>query len=727
MLLLPLSYYLLACPTHVKICSFSFSSLVFLYHLSLTCACTPTSPHAHTQTHYNLSTAVDDFSELPERPAQPPQLHSTASVSGHKSSPKLGGFMRRIHSSGNTSHSHSESPSPSPVDPGDKKLTKAQRMSSEPAFSGFDQPKDKDKKSGKRLSLLKKKKHASSYAPLSEDIESPSEKLPPPRSPLLSPADKRGSGQSELERISDARTIQANSSSIPTNGGGVGVGGALGGVTKRLSRPVSSPRMSKLSESPTKSPPKGAFTQSLPPPTAAPPTAPPTVLSAPIASSASSTSTASGGGGGSQRKPKRPPPPPPPYARTHGRTGMKVLLITSKDDSDSGGEESRESVSPAPKRDDTMSPPIMMQASSTTPTIEEERPEEGGGEEEKEQEPEVEDISPTKASQSMEDLFKDLEEFDELNSLSLPNGLHNLNKGERDFATIPRSELPVRHDEEVRLAAQSPADTPTPDICVTDEKGASLTPSPEEQHHQDAPAKPPRTKKKQKQLQHEGEPGTSTVSPPSVKKPVSPVPPAKPQVAAIKPVQPPPPSKPPQSMAPAAKPAPPPTKPQLPPPIAKPTTQNGLKEVVPPSSTKETGTSNTVPKAPPRRRSKKMTERMAMYEKKDESLPMPGNMGAKSSKISPVPPSKPKFLKKTHLESLDRPGCSSAPVSRTASPDDRHGLAARGRDTSNSSENIGPDMNPNRSPVVMRRAGDVGSRRDPSFSDDDLEDCTVRR
>jgi hypothetical protein len=415
---------------------------------------------------------------------------------------------------------------------------------------------------------------------------------------------------------------------------------------------------------------------------------------------------------------------------------MKVLLITSKDDSDSGGEEGRESVSPAPKRDDVTSPPIMMQALSTTPTIEEEGPvehEEGDQEEEKEQEEVIEDISPTKASQSMEDLFKDLEEFDELNSLSLPNGLHNLNKGERDFATIPRSELPVRREEEVGLAAQSPADTPTPDICVTDEKGASQTSSPEEQHRLDAPAKPPRTKKKQKQPQQQpGDPGTGVVSPPSVEKPVSPLPPTtKPQVVAKNPFQAPPPpsSKPPQSMIPAAKPEPPPSKPRLPPPIAKPTTQNGLKEAVPPpsSTAKEVGTSNTVPKAPPRRRSKKMSERMAMYEKKDESLPIPGSVSPKPGKTSPVPPSKPKFLKKTHLESLDRPLCSSAPVSRTASPDDRHGLAAaRGRDASNSSENIGPDMNPNRSPVVMRRAGDVGSSRDPSFSDDDLEDCTVR-
>ena len=651
--------------------------------------------------------------------------------------------MRRIHSSSGTSHSHtSDSPSPSPVDPGDKRLTKAQRMASEPVFSGFEQPKEKDKKSGKRLSLLKKKKHASSYAPLSEDfVESPSDRLPAPRSPLLSPPDRKGPTHSELEGISETRP------QVPANGVGMGmgVGSAMGGVTKRLSRPVSSPRMSKLSESPTKSPPKGAFTQSLPPPTVAPPTAPPTVLSAPVSSSASSTtSAASGGGGGgsgSLRKPKRPPPPPPPYARTHGRTGMKVLLITSKDDSDSGDEASRESVSPAPKRDDATSPPITMQvASSTTPTIEEE----GDREKEKEQEQNMEDISPTKASQSMEDLFKDLEEFDELNSLSLPNGLHSLNKGERDFATIPRSELPVRREEEeVRLAAQSPANTPTPDICVIDDNGASQTPSPEEQHHQDAPAKPPRMKKKQKQ---QGEPGAGAgaggsaiaSSLPSIKKPVSPVPPpavAKPLVAANKPVQPPAPSKPPQSMIPAAKvkPEPPPSKPQLPPPIAKPTTQNGLKEEAPPasssstsSSTKETGTSNTVPKAPPRRRSKKMTERMAMYEKKDESLPMPGNVSSKPGRISPVPPSKPKFLKKTHLESLDRPVCSSAPVSRTASPDDRHGLAVRGKDASNSSENVGPDMNPNRSPVVMRRAGDVGSRRDPSFSDDELDDCTVR-
>ena len=667
---------------------------------------------------------MDDFSDPPERPSQPPQLHHTASVSGHKASPKLGGFMRRIHSSSNAGHGHSDSSSPSPIDPGEKKLTKGHRMSSEPVFSGYEQPKDKDKKSGKRISLLKKKKHTSSYAPLSEDFES----LPAPRSPLLSTSDRKGSTHSETEGISEVRTTQA-SSSVPTNGVGMGAGSAVGGVTKRLSRPVSSPRMSRLSESPTKSPPKGAFSQSLPPPTVAPPTVPPTVLSAPVASSASAA-TSGGGGGGRVRKPVRPPPPPPPYARTHGRTGMKVLLITSKDDSDSGDEGSRESISPAPKRDDATSPPIMMQAPSTTPTIEEEQPSIQEEERQNEQEQEVEDISPTKASQSMEDLFKDLEEFDELSSLSLPNGLHNLNKGERDFATIPRSELPTQHDEEVRLAVQSPAETPTPDICVTNEKGASLTPSPEEQHHQEAPAKPPRTKKKQKQLeqQEQAQPraGAVTVSPPTVKKPISPVP-AKPQVAATKPVlPPPPPPKAPQRVATAAKPEPPPSKPQLPPPIAKPTTQNGLKEEVPPSSSREIGTANTVPKAPPRRRSKKMTERMAMYEKKDESLPMPGNVSSKPGKVSPVPPSKPKFLKKTHLESLDRPGCSSAPVSRTASPDDRHGLAVRGKDTSNSSENVSSDMNPNRSPVVMRRAGDVGSMRDPSFSDDDMEDCTVR-
>ena len=667
-----------------------------------------------------FSAAVDDFSEPPERPTSlPQQFHSSGSIHGHKSSPKLGGFMRRMHSSG---HGHSDT---TVVDPADKKPTKVQRMTSEPSFSAFEHAsKDKEKKSGKRISLLKKKKHASNQAPLAEDtLEAPSDSQPSPRSPLLMPNDTTNS---EIEGTSEG-VSRSQASVSHSNGAGVGMGGALGGVAKRLSRPVSSPRMSRLSDSPTKSPPKAAFIQSLPTPPAA---APPAVLSASVPSSAPSAA----GGGGSSRKPKRPPPPPPPYARTHGRTGMKVLLITSKNDSESDdGEGARESISPASKRDENSSPPLSMQV-PTTPTIKEEVEEDvkkqfsvhDEGEGEKVEEGEVfESVSPKKASQSMEDLFKDLEEFDELNSLSLPNGLHSHDKGERDFATIPRSELPPHHDsdedkEGEKLTIRSPE---TPEISITNEKGASLTPSPEEdQASFSAPAKPPRMRKKPQwppQPQAVGGAENHTGG----EKPTSPLP-SKPQVTG----KPKPPPVKPQSV-PSSKPAPPASKPHPPstalkpqPPVTKPAaSQNGLKE----EPLRESSTSPH-PKAPPRRRrSQKLAERMAMYEKKDEKSVSP-SVSPQPGKVSPAPPAKPKVLKKTHLESLERPVCSSAPVSRTASPDCRHGIATSGRDASTSNENLGSSLNPNRSPVVMRRAGDVGPTRDPSFSDEELVDCTVR-
>ena len=123
-----------------------------------------------------------------------------------------------------------------------------------------------------------------------------------------------------------------------------------------------------------------------------------------------------------------------------------------------------------------------------------------------------------------------------------------------------------------------------------------------------------------------------------------------------------------------------------------------------------------------------MADRMAMYERQDNDQPSP-SASPKPGKPSPLPPGKPKFLKKSHLDVFERPTCSSAPVSRTASPDDQNLIATRGglaRDAFASSENLGSSLNPQRSPVVMRRTGAVGSTRDPSFSDDELEDCTVR-
>lgn len=298
---------------------------------------------------------------------------------------------------------------------------------------------------------------------------------------------------------------------------------------------------------------------------------------------------------------RRPPPPPPPYQKTYPRRAAEEI------DSD----------------------PIVMKVIPP------------------EDEPKTEDPL-VKSSSSMEDLLRNIEEFDELASPSpLIEGLSAADQGERDFATIPRNELPPKFD----------SSDSSPDLQNRHTIGSS------------APKKPPRKRSKK-----------------------------KPE---------------------------PPSEPPLPP------------FESPPQGRVETNTVSSesheslVPQAPPRRKSRKGTSEgkeaasPALPAKPSQS-PLLSSRNSpivppKPGKSAPLPPPKPAGLAKPipgWRVSIEKPICSSAPVSRTVSPEDGR-LSAGARETSVSTDLL------TSSPVVMRRTNAVNASLDPKFSDEELEDCTV--
>ena len=473
----------------------------------------------------------------------------TLSAPSHHHNPLagVGKALRRIHSGG--SHDYS-------------KLSG--RKASDPML--------KDKKDKKRSSLFKKRQ--TSHDPIMEYKEvraSSSEQ----GSPLLSSPANRKNVSTIVEYSEEPQAIPPM-------------------AIKRLSRPASSPRVSRMAD--TK-----AHAGSISPQVKG------VGSKAPI-------------GDSSLRVKRRPPPPPPPFQKTYPRRSEEVT-----DESEAISMH----VTPA-------SPPAV-----DTPEM---------------------DLPPIKSSSSMEELFRNLEEFDELASPSANNeGEVEGDRGERDFATIPRSELPPPKVE-----------SPKPERLTVE----SI-----------APQKPPRRRSKKQ-------------------------------------------SEPPSTPAP-----PPPEATQL-----QKSEENGRQL----EGVGSDGSESPRPQAPPRRKSRKasLQKEPTSGESVAQSSPLPPQKSSspvsqgrdspllyrgKASppippKPSPVIPPKPKALSKpipAWRTNIDKPACSSAPVSRTVSPDDQGRLSASARETSVSTDLL------SRSPVVMRRTNAVNASLDPEFSDDELEDCTV--
>ena len=318
-------------------------------------------------------------------------------------------------------------------------------------------------------------------------------------------------------------------------------------------------------------------------------------------------------GNSSLKLKRRPPPPPPPYQKTYPRRAGEDI------DPD----------------------PITVHGVP-------------------ENEPELE-APPVKSSSSMEDLLRNLEEFDELASPSPLNEWDvDVERGERDFATIPRNELPPKFE----------SSDSSPDLLNTQTNDSI------------APQKPPRKRSKKK-----------------------PDPPSS--------LPPPPPESPPET-----------------------TTENRLQT----NTVGGEGHESPLPQPPPRRKSRKGTTERRNEDKKGQASPVPPPKPSSLSrekespllssrkspivprKPAPIPPPKPKGFSKPvpgWRVNLEKPVCSSAPVSRTVSPEDQSCLSTSSRETSVSTDLL------TSSPVVMRRTNAVNARLDPDFSDDELEDCTV--
>ncbi len=181
---------------------------------------------------------------------------------------------------------------------------------------------------------------------------------------------------------------------------------------------------------------------------------------------------------GPRRRP--PPPPPPPYARTHGRKGLTDLL-ERRDSEEIAKERSSSSESSAaenaPDSPPSTSPPLTFRASRVEE--EKESTKEEMKEEAKESTKEGEDLLLSLGpSNSMEELLKNLEEFDAGHDEFGKGGREG--RGDRDYATIPRSELPVREEKKISESeAEERSTSPSiPKINVTTETEAQPKPLP---------------------------------------------------------------------------------------------------------------------------------------------------------------------------------------------------------------------------------------------------------
>ena len=664
--------------------------------------------------------------QQPPQQQEPPISRMSSSVSSSEISSGGGGgrsgsFSKpfsRSHRSSTGSEDTDGSPSPTKK----PSFGKLDRNTSEPNISMAEQA-SKDGKQKKRRSLFKKKPPPS-YMALTDDFQ---------RSPILMRRDSDDSREAipELEEELPPPTrhpLPPSSAGAapdgPTPGGGLTQSAT---VPARLFRPKSSPRSPKKGRS------EPGDNKSLP---------------SQLQRRPSGDKVAEGVGAGPKPAPpggrpvSRRPPPPPPYAKRYGTQGMKMLVKRSNSDSkegeeDDGMEEEKAQPPPPPPpslssgQEDALLPSfekddgkndvddsglVMMMVTPASPLVLDK--EEHGGKTSREEEEEG-SLPPVTSSNSMEDLFKNLEEFDELSSNQSLNNGGGLQHHSKDYTSIPEEELRQvkgnsqvvgKLTDELPRCASVPAKmgnppimedrpclTPSPQGTATAEGGSSTARTAKgvvgQEGEQAAepvysiPVKPPRSRTKKKKTSEED--STDRVA--SV--PLA-------TASRSQPPPPPPPSSKRQSYPVASKPHPPPpfSKPQGPPTSSKPhfppkaTSTSVLNRPVfkaprppkkPPSPDvleevpKDDGNGGRVreeassPSAPPRRKARvpKSTSDLSVGVGKPAPRPKPPQMSRIQVDV---------MLKK-QLE------CASAPVSRTASPDDAEQQQQRLRQDSSTS------------------------------------------
>ena len=622
-----------------------------------------------------------------------------------------GGFKKRSQHSSTGSDNSDTGSSPSPT----KKPSlfgKFERKTSDTAIdmfksnqksSDFGEGKDEGK-SKKRRSLFKKKP-PSSYMPITDDFQ---------RSPILSykhKDDKPTLPELEEEMVAIRPSLPA---------------------TKALFRPKSSPRLAAkgIAEN------RPSQTDQAKQPSTQEDIKPPPLPS----------TDEKGDEVKARPKRRRPPPPPPPYAKKYGADGMHKMV--KRRDSNEGSNtpnserktESKAPDPPTPSPKEEESVPVFMTVTPASPDLKRNLEMDGGNGAERNEEKVEEEGTLTSrfSSHSMEDLLKNLEEFDEFSSTQ------SLNKGpskpkapreERDYATIPRSELPAElmkdedddeeeeeeeeeEKEEINLRPASvPITVSSPPVnamedrpCLTpsplgsvrmsatkrDPSPPSSNPSPsaaplnEPPKPSSSPAppiKPPRSrskrmKMKKKMDEEEEEPNNEwqeKTTAPALDTP------SQPQPAPPQPVGVPQQHSPPQwipSSSPQV-----PQKPQTPPKLSRPVFHKPKPPPIPSSSPgavenrlnqkEETKSSKPLEKKP------KPPPPIAPPRKKTRSLKRPAKGESEKNPTEGVtkPPlaAKPKAIQmmQAQLEVSERPLCSSAPVSRTASPDNPNSFGVR--------------------------------------------------
>lgn len=392
-------------------------------------------------------------------------------------------FNRSQHSSTGSDTSDTTG-SPSPTKKPSTSFGKFDRKSSEPSFTQIEAT-EKEGKQKKRRSLFKKKPHSnasSSYVALTDDFQ---------RSPIL--ASKHNSGgrkeaaakpsipELDEEMQPPARPPITQSATVPG----------------RLFRPKSSPRLVARG---LKSGGRGGGDENM------------KSLPSPLQKKMVDSGGTSGDVGKAKGKPggrRPPPPPPPPYAKRYGNKGLQSLVMRHNSTSEGGGigEEaddneraqalpSHERLSSSGKYDNVKAEEddgLIMTVTPASPVFSQEpspvggwgRKDEEGGTRAREESGEDCILPPMSStcSNSMEDLFKNLEEFDELSSNQSLNNGHL--QGQKDYATIPQSELlqPKNQggegggevDEVLPRSASVPASSFTPPMM---EDRPCLTPSP---------------------------------------------------------------------------------------------------------------------------------------------------------------------------------------------------------------------------------------------------------
>ena len=602
---------------------------------------------------------------------------------------------RQKYSSTGSDTSDTSSPSPTKAPAG---FGKFDRRSSEPVLEGKE--KEKETKQKKRTSFFKKRgsNPTNSYMPITDDFK---------RSPILPYKNRNAESNKPVIRELEEEMVgvqphaapasvpmpSATPSSVPSPSAGYGSSSSPSvplGPFKHLHRPKSSPRLANRGVG-------GVSKATKTTPVSAPPSetkVPPQVPPSPTEASKNSLK-------------RRPPPPPPPYAKTYGTEGLHCLVDRHNSTESDPRKEAESKTLPLPQPLPPEETPPVPVAMTVTPASPEPSPNE-----EKEEE-----IDGGDKDGSMEDLLKNLEEFNEFSSTqSLTNGF--CKDKPRDYATIPRSELPIQMDEEeeeeeeeelrpasVPAAASSPVVSLEDRACLTPNpmsfhvgtdstsnvpppRSMDATPDPPPSTHDvppptkplpstlDAPppaktppstlnapppTKPPRSRSKRLKMRKMMEEEDKEITPPS-SEPEAPPKPA-PAPAQPRPQVPHPPH---LQKAPSPRPVrpvfhtpkPPPTMP--PPPL-----ENGVKQDKPKPKIAGQKPKPPPPVAPPR---------------KNRSLKRPPKKAPPVGSSPPRPPvsAKPKLppqpATKAHLDVRDAGSVSSnALVSRTASPDDGTG------------------------------------------------------